>query len=545
MISWIQNHLIRHGRWIFLSLLALIIVAFVFTIGNTPGCTSDQSGYQAQNFYNIDMNSPRERDPIVAKTSLSIYLNGQQIRNDQQFQSEVMSRIAMLHLADQIGIPTPDSTELTEYIKSKSAFSGPDGSFSSDNYTRFLDSLESNPQMSKERLARTLEDDYRIDQVGGVAAGPGYSLPSAAQAQAQTRQTELSITTAEISYDEFKPELTSSPAEIKAYFEANKLSYEIPERINASYISFPIQAVEADEAELRQHFISQRQRFVKAYQAKQNATETSAIATEVTFEQVSEAVSADWVIVAGQRAANEAAQAFAYNLYSNEIKRESAAFNQLLNESGLTLTAIPPYTTRDAAGSVLSPQMLASAFALNESRYYSDGYAVENGFAVLIYQGRIAPEIPQFETVASTVRAEFLAQQKRARFNENGIKLKGELEAELALGAEFSSSATALGLAVNSFDSFKATQAPQELNRSALQTAQRMQAGEVSSMLNLQGTGTFVYLKAKNTPIIGPEDDDFTQAQEFLSYVSTTVSAGALVNELVAGGLPTTAANPE
>jgi hypothetical protein len=31
MISWIQHHLIRHGRWIFLTLLALIIVAFVFT----------------------------------------------------------------------------------------------------------------------------------------------------------------------------------------------------------------------------------------------------------------------------------------------------------------------------------------------------------------------------------------------------------------------------------------------------------------------------------------------------------------------------------
>jgi hypothetical protein len=55
MISWIQHHLIRHGRWVFLSLLAVIIVAFVFTIGNTPGCTTDRSGYEENLYYGIDL----------------------------------------------------------------------------------------------------------------------------------------------------------------------------------------------------------------------------------------------------------------------------------------------------------------------------------------------------------------------------------------------------------------------------------------------------------------------------------------------------------
>ena len=75
MISWIQNHLIRHGRWIFLSLLAVIIVAFVFTIGNTPGCTSNQGAYQEQNFYGHDLNSSREMGIIGEKVSLSALLN--------------------------------------------------------------------------------------------------------------------------------------------------------------------------------------------------------------------------------------------------------------------------------------------------------------------------------------------------------------------------------------------------------------------------------------------------------------------------------------
>ncbi len=94
MISWIQIHLMRHGRWLFLSLLAIIIVAFVFTIGNTPGCSANESNYQAQYFYGIDLNSKRASQPIIDTTSLSVFLNSRQLRNNQEFQSEVMSRIA-------------------------------------------------------------------------------------------------------------------------------------------------------------------------------------------------------------------------------------------------------------------------------------------------------------------------------------------------------------------------------------------------------------------------------------------------------------------
>ena len=141
MISWIQNHLIRHGRWIFLSLLALIIVAFVFTIGNTPGCTTDRSGYQENLFYGIDLNAPREREVIIEKVQLSAFLNGQQIRSEEQFQSQLTSRIALLHLADELGVPAPDQASLADFITTKNAFRGADGEFSADAYTSFVDNI--------------------------------------------------------------------------------------------------------------------------------------------------------------------------------------------------------------------------------------------------------------------------------------------------------------------------------------------------------------------------------------------------------------------
>ncbi|MFT4901788.1 MAG: peptidyl-prolyl cis-trans isomerase D [Lentimonas sp.] len=541
MISWIQNHLIRHGRWIFLTLLALIIVAFVFTIGNTPGCTSDSSAYEPQEFYGVDLNAVRERQPIIDKASLSLFLNGQQNRNEQQFQSEVMSRVAMLHLADELSIPAPDKAALAAYAKTKAAFRGSDGTFSVDVYTTFLDTLDANPNMRKELVAQVLEDDYRIDQIGSVVSGPGYILPSEVLAQAQSSQSVLTVATAEISYQDFTPEIVPTPEVLTAFFEENQLRYEIPERIQASYLSFPtpkVAVTELPEADLRDHFIANRQRFVEAYLAQQPAPEGEAAAPSVTFADVREAVATELAGEAALRAANEAAQAFAYTLYSQEIKRDSAAFNKLVNESGLSLIAIVPYALENTAQRALNPQMLAAAFALNKTRYYSDAYRAADGYALLIYQDRIAPELPAYETVAAAVQTDYLAEQKRALFNERGASLQAELKAQLAAGTAFADAAAALNLGANSFEPFKSAEAPQELNRSVLQTAQRMRAGEVSAMLNLQGIGTFVYLKDKNTPEIASDSDDYTQAENFLRYVAGSVSAGALVNELVARGLP-------
>ena len=40
MISWSQTILQKHNKWLFSILLVVIIIAFVFTIGNTPGIGS-------------------------------------------------------------------------------------------------------------------------------------------------------------------------------------------------------------------------------------------------------------------------------------------------------------------------------------------------------------------------------------------------------------------------------------------------------------------------------------------------------------------------
>ena len=539
MISWIQNHLIRHGRWIFLTLLTVIIVAFVFTIGNTPGCTSNQSGYQEQNFYSYDLNSPREMSVISEKVSLSALLNtGRPIQSEQQFQSQVTSRIALLHLADEIGIPAPQQASLEGFIKTKATFRGADGQFSRDAYTSFIDNIESNPSLTQALFITVLEEDYRIDQLNQALSGPGYLLPSEARAQTQRTETSFQLATAEIAYADFSPEIAATDEQMKAYYAANTSRYEIPERIQASYVFFPAanyaaQVATTEEAELRAHFIANRARFVAEYEA----TQPKADKPTVTFDNVRDAVAADLSNEAAQRLANEAAQSFAYTLYRDAIKQDSAAFNKLLNDSNLSLKEIAPYTAEGAARRALSTDMLESAFTLNSNRYFSDAYALDAGFGVLIYTGRIAPEIPAFEAVAAAVTADHAAEEKRRLFSEHGEGLQAVLEEKLSKDTSFKDAAESLQLEVSSFESFKAGEAPRELNQAALQKAQSMQAGDISPMLVRGDTGTFVYVAEKDVPEIAADNESFTQAQGMLSRYASYISSNALVSELIARGI--------
>ena len=545
MISWIQHHLIRHGRWIFLTLLAVVIVAFVGTIGNTPGCTTNRSNYQALDYYGYDLNSERDMRPVGMRLSLSNELNQLNRNNQQQLSNQMLSRIALLHLAETIGIPALTQEQISSYLQEKPLFRSPTGEFDRDRLTRFIDTIEANPLLPEGILVRVLEEDYRIEQISEALAGPGYVIDDDARLQAQRYQTSLTLSTASIDYASFEPEIDAAQPELEAYYNQNASRYEIPERIQASYLNFKaetylLQVGTLEEDALREHFIANRARFVEAHEAATTDADADADAEKpaVKFEDVRDAVSTDLRKAQANRLANEAAQNFAYELYNKSIPRESAAFNTALNSAGLELIPVEAFSTRETAARGLPAEMLRSAFTLSEARYFSDPYPLEDGFGVLIYQARLPVELPPFEAVAERVKTDYAAEEKRRLFYEKGVELKKEIEAQLAEGASFADAAAKLELKVEDFESFKISEAPQNLNRSALQSAMELKAGEVSPMLQTGASGMIVYVAKRAVPEIPSDDATLQQASNFLKYNSSMLRMNALASELVERGMP-------
>ncbi|CAI8363508.1 MAG: Uncharacterised protein [Opitutia bacterium UBA7350] len=544
MISWIQHHLIRHGRWIFITLLAVVIVAFVGTIGNTPGCTTNRSNYEAMDYYGYDLNSQREMRPIGLRLSLSNELNQIKSSDQQQLSNQMLSRIAILSLADDIGIPTPDQEQIRAYLSKKPLFNNPSGKFDRDRLTRFLDTIDSNPILPEDILVRVLEEDYRIEQISSALAGPGYFFKEDARLQAQRYQSSYTLNTASIDYADFDPEIEAPEEALKDFYHKNADRYETPERIKASYLhfradSFLPQIGELEEDNVREHFIKNRARFVEAYLTERPKSDPGAEIPVVKFEDVRDAVAIDLRKTQANRLANETAQNFAYELYNKAILKESPEFDDSLKSTGLSLIPIEAFSISDTGSRELPSAMLNSAFALSDARYFSDPHSFDEGYAVLIYQDRISVELPPFETVAKQVKENHAAEEKRRLFYEHGINLGAKLEAELASGANFTEAAAKLGLNVETYQSFKLFEAPETLNRTALQAAADLQEAELSPMLQTGSSGLFVYLAELEIPEITTEDSILQQATNFLKYNNSMIRMNGLASELVEHGIPT------
>ncbi|MFP4166140.1 MAG: SurA N-terminal domain-containing protein [Opitutales bacterium] len=543
MISWIQNRLIRHGRWIFLLLLGVIIVAFVFTIGNTPGCARDRTNYQEREFYGYDLNAPRIQKELGRKTSISIHLQtGRQASSDQRFQSRLMSRVALLTLADKLGIPPPAKTQLREYIKTQRAFMGPDGNFSPDAYTRYLDQLETNPQISEDMITRVLKEDYRIQQARQAIGGPGYVMPPEALAQIERNQTTFSLVTATYPFSEFQPEIETEESELKEWFNQHRKNYQIPRRVRADAVVFPTerykdQVGEPSGEELRAHFAENRQKFISENDAEDS--DSGEDNASIRFEDVRTSVKEDLVEEKARRLANEAAENFAYTLYDQDIKRETEAYKDLVETTGAIVEPLEPYTEREASDRDFPEAMLATGFSLEGKRYYSDAYSVDEGFALLILRERIDPEIPPYEDVADEVRNDYKSEQRRMLFEKKGEELRTQLAERMEKqNTAFAEAAKDLELETASYESFEAGQPPQELPRVLLDQIHRMEQNELSPMLRDGDNALYVYITKKEIPEIDPSGEELEQALDQLARISSMMSSRAYQEALITKGLP-------
>ena len=284
MISWIQNHLIRHGRWIFISLLAVIIIAFVFTIGNTPGLTTDDSNYEERILLGIDVNNQRVMDELAGTVGLSHLLRTKsEIRNQNQFQSELVNRIAQLYLIENIGLPNPSQEALKAYIESLAYFQDESGAFDPESYNNFISLVNVNPELSEKQFIETLIEDYKIDSLNSVIEGPGFYISPQSQFILDEQNKAYNLYNIKIDPKTFEPDIDTSETAIQAYFDTQQVAYETDEQIETRSILFPLvaQIAEADTNTLKQYYSNNKEAIDAEYLAgKETVIDLDAEATE-------------------------------------------------------------------------------------------------------------------------------------------------------------------------------------------------------------------------------------------------------------------------
>lgn len=527
MITSLQNFFLKHNKWLFGSLLIVIIVTFVLTIGPQSFFGSGAGGPgKTFNFFGRNLGSDADQREIAYTAEVSAIFHPEMQIGRQQLLDYGYMRVAGLGIADQLGIPNPTKDALSEYVESLMIFMDPTtGEFSAESYNRIMDSLKLSGRYEEEVIGKVLREDYRIDEVMAILGGPDYSLPFEIEKEYLDGQTSYNVTLANLEYADFNPVIVPTVEQLQQFFNQNPARYEIGESISVSAIKFRAASYLAEvnaptEADLTTYFATNRARYEAAREKPEDESEEL---PELTLADVREQVETEWKQQQANGLAARAGEQFSIRLYQDQIALDSAEYNALVSELKGTVRQLPSYARGNSPRTPDAPVQLLDSmwvYSTNPNRYFSDVARIADGAVVLVMNNVTQARMPEFGEVVTQVTDDFNQSEKRRMFAEKGVELAEAITSRLA-SESFADIASSLSLTTNELGSFTGAELPEDLRGSTVwDQARFLNQGEVSKMVIEGDTGVFAFVAEKTVPELDPTDADYqtflTQRSNFL-----------------------------
>jgi len=551
MITWIQKYFQHHFKTVFAVLLAVTIIAFVFTIGAAPGLGSaDRRAAADRPFFSYNLSLQSEQERLMGDAGLSANLRvgafGQ--LDGDQIQNYAFQRAATLHLADVWHIPAPTTAEITEQIKTLRMFAGQDGQFDAKAYQTFRDNLKTNPRGVREAdILRVVADDVRADKVQALLSGPGYVLPADIRSQLGRSDTSWTLATASADYTAFKPAINASDKDLTDYFEQAGSRYDIPPQAVVEILDFPalefLAKVTLSDADVRAFYDANPSRFPKpADPAKADATKpqvTPPADPAADFAAVKPQVESALRFERAQKLAAKAASDVSLALFEAKA-RTPEAVSAFVNARKLTAKPVPAFS-RDGSPAELggSSEAVAEAFRLGKDRPASDAITTSTGSLILVWKETRASRKPLFTEVKEKVTADYTEGERRKKFIELGKTAKAAYEAKIQAGETLEqataavAAATGLKLEAKAVPAFTLRNRPQDLDFSILGALERLEKGKLSDMVVTGDKGLFVLALDKQAPDLTDKNPRFTESRDQIASFTARIGASAVLSEMV------------
>lgn len=545
MISWIQSTFQHHFRTVFAVLLGLIIISFVFTIGPQSKLAGADRGKKTMPYFGYDLTSQLDQQTIMRDAEISASLSyGPQMLpylGAERLYQHGQTRVAYLHFANQLNLPSPTKAQLDKSILEMRAFHDEKGQFDQKRYLEFQDSLKKKEsRFTIGDVTRVMQDDYRIEQVGKILGGEGHVLDAEVANQLTLAGTQWTIKIAELNYASFTPAIKPTDEQLNQYFESNAGAFTIPEKVSVDAVIFRAAAFANDvkftEEQLNQYFETNKSRF-SAPATEPGKAPTPPASLAAVRPQVEAAYRAQ---LAGQLAA-KAASDFAYTLFDRKIARDSVEIDGFAGMNRGVRSEVPPFDAEKGPTNANWPEtVIAEAFRLAADRYYSDPLPLGGDQVVLLWKGLVAAHKPEFSLVRDAVLAKYVANERRKQFSESGRQWKSTLDAKLAAGTAFDAAVAALPGApkteVKTPAAFTRRQPPEGVNPTVLSAIETMRTGEVSAFVTAagdEGNGYFVQVVARQEPPIDPVAAEFVNLRKSLAAQNASAYQTSLLRSLI------------
>jgi hypothetical protein len=502
MITWIQLRTQKHLKLIFFFLLIVIVIPFVFTIGNQSFFGShDDSSLRTKDFYGYNLASESTNNYLKQTAQVSAMLSREQmLETNHLYDTDryANERAAAISMARMLGIAEPTEEQLRAYIRQKEMFQDAQGQFSATAYKNMIEFFETRQGIPEATLLKILSEDYRIERVRALLAGAGFINPEILALERQNMGTEWTVSVAKLSLASFQPTINADDATLKNFYETNKSRFEIRERLRLSQVRFPAVSFAGSvplptEAEIQAYFDSHKPRSIKK-------DEPEPVLDVVRRSQISQTL----IQTAAAQLAAQKADEFTLALWRENLTYDSPRVPEFAKSMGGQVTPLEPFAkgaapkNRDASADQLDELWMLTT----SERYFSDVISNDDGASVFLYQGTIPSRMPSFEEVAAQVKEEFTNDQRNIQFVARGKELQKAVQADLDAGKSFDTIAKTYGLTTESFVNVKIESADRALLRDGgpLDVASRLTVGRVSAMQIDDNGGSFVYLQNKVVP---------------------------------------------
>ena len=399
MLSYIQSFLEKHSKWLFGSLLVVIIVPFVFTIGSMPGLVSGRKTKMIK-LFGCDLNDRNQMEEIVRRGALSIVLNTGKEGNAwmESAQGYAFYRLWLLSLRRELRLPEPSEEVLNKFIETRRLFLDKDGQFKPSLYNTYLENWHQ--RFGKNYPLRTLlVEDYHCDQIRNVMQDTGFVLPQESEAFFKNQKATYQLDYVVVKNEEPLPEQMHADA-VRKYYDEHKENYRVDTRADVTLLFFEGKKYAANLPKISEDAL-------KTY-FEQHKHDFKAKEGETTFETVKEQVKEAWEAERLTKFAEEAASQLAIQVYEQSIALGSEAWKKLLDPQDVRcITSLAPYTKKTIPEKKGLPKsLLEKAFELSEDHFLSDPVPVKNGVVLLALNKFLDPYIPDLEAVREAVVAD-------------------------------------------------------------------------------------------------------------------------------------------
>jgi hypothetical protein len=439
MFKFLQTIMGKHRRGMLALLLLVIVVPFVFTIGNMPGI-----GYKRKRGRELvlgyDLGDPKVVESVIRDAAISQSLQGKSL-DLGDIQNYSLTRLLCLHHARHLKVPVPTEEVLQSFIRTRSAFWNERGEFDAAIYNDFVKKWPTR-QDDIGSLRRVLEEDFMGEMVGRALEGPGWVLGKEMEWWYERAQTSYTVQWVEFPLEKVSSDFTVTADELLSFYEKNKENYRVDHRVEVVLLTFDPQrhrssVPEPSRAELEAYFESHKDLFKETTLGEEN------------LSRVSEC----WIEEQSGIRAEKAVSDCTFELYEKKIRPTSPEWEVCIQRYGAEGMVVPPYSRHEVPSLPnVEAARLMQAWDLDEEHFLSEPFGNRSKWQVLALKCFHEAYDPDFREVKDRVGTDLRWERRREILLERVRQMRREMGEVGKSLEDFASGETVQSLPASTFN---------------------------------------------------------------------------------------------